>query len=63
MSEAMENVGAATNVALGVKKNDYEEFIHKLDSILNDVNDDPLIRARKVREYYQGELDFIDGIL
>jgi hypothetical protein len=62
MSEVMENVGAATNVALGIKKSDYEEFINQLDAILSDGNGDPLYRARKVRDHYQAELDFINEI-
>ena len=61
MSEAMENVGAATNVALGIKKADYEEFINQLDAIFDD--DNPLFRATKVREYYAGEIQFINEIL
>ena len=63
MSEAMENVGAATNVALGIKKSDYEEFIDQLDAILNDVENDRLDRTKRIRAYYQGELDFINEIL
>lgn len=61
MSEAMENVGAAANVAIGVKKSDYEEFVKKLDAILCDT--DPRCRAMETREYYQGELDFMNEFL
>ena len=63
MPEAMENVGAATNVALGIKKADYEEFIEKLDAILNHVDGDPILLLNRARKYYQSELDFINEIL
>lgn len=57
----MENVGAAANVALGVKKTDYQEFVNHLDAILED--GDPPTKAIKTREYIQKELDFMNEIL
>ena len=63
MSEAMENVGAATNVALGIKKADYEEFIEKLDAILNHGDGDPIFLLNRTLKYYQDELDFISQII
>jgi hypothetical protein len=43
----MENIGAATNMALGVKNTDCEVFIHNVGFHFNDIDYDPLIGQGK----------------
>lgn len=61
MTEAMENVSAVANVVMSTKRNDYQEFVEKLDLLFNkNIGTSVSNDLTRIIRHYEAEIKFID---